>query len=255
MKLTATLLPLLFSAALGFCSPPESRSPSSADAPAPVADAPPPAPDPVPASVPATAAITEPEDLPPALSRTWPARFAACEPYRADIARGVEKYLAVYPFPDLGAAQIYQESLCVAAAVSPVGAAGPAQFMPATWAETRARLNLPPGASPHDRIAFEAWAFYMAKMMAVWSSPRPAHERWRLGLASYNAGAGNIIAAQRACAGARDWRAIELCLPMVTGRHAAETRTYVPRIERWGREMGACAPFAAPRELQEEWGC
>lgn len=131
--------------------------------------------------------------------------------------------------------------------------------MPATWAEVAARLDLPPGASPHDRIAIEAGAFYMARQMATWSSPRPDFERWRLGLASYNAGAGNILRAQGTCSSwgmpSHLWGEVEACLPAVTGSHAAETRTYVVRIERWWRELGGCAPLAAPEDLQNEWGC
>ncbi len=166
---------------------------------------------------------------------TWPARFAACEPYRADIEAAVAAYWGTFQHADAWAAQIYQESLCRSAAVSPAGAAGLAQFMPATWAEAQAHFGI--RASPHDDIAIEAGAWYMMRQMGVWRSPRPARERWRLALASYNAGAGNIIRAQRACDGARDWRDIETCLPMITGHHATETRTYVVRIERWWAEM------------------
>ena len=165
----------------------------------------------------------------------WPAHFAACEPYRADIEAAVATYWGAFQHADAWAAQIYQESLCRSAAVSPAGAAGLAQFMPATWAEAQAHFGI--RASPHDDIAIEAGAWYMMRQMGVWRSPRPARERWRLALASYNAGAGNIIRAQRACDGARDWRDIETCLPMITGHHATETRTYVVRTERWWAEM------------------
>jgi len=165
----------------------------------------------------------------------WPARFAACEPYRADIERAVAAYWGAFQHPDAWAAQIYQESLCRSAAISPVGAAGLAQFMPATWAEAQAHFGI--RASPHDDIAIEAGAWYMMRQMAVWRSPRPEVERWRLALASYNAGAGNIIRAQRLCDGERDWREIRACLPAVTGHHANETRTYVDRVQRWWGEL------------------
>ncbi len=178
------------------------------------------------------------------LAELWPSRYADCEPWRAEIERAVSLYWGAFQYPAAWAAQLYQESLCDPWAVSPAGAAGLAQFMPATWREARTRLGLDVALTPHDDIAIEAGAWYQARMMAVWRSPRPPIERWRLGLASYNAGAGNIIAAQRACDGARDWRVIETCLPSITGRHAAETRTYVVRIERWWGELAGGDPLA-----------
>lgn len=191
-------------------------------------------------ALPGTEPVTPPQKpyparaLPDPLS-PWPARYRACEPYRAEIERAVSRWWGAFPYPDAWAAQLYQESLCDPWAVSPAGAAGLAQFMPATWREQAALMGLT--ATPHDDVAIEAGAAYQARMMAVWHAPRPEHERWRLGLASYNAGAGNIIRAQAACNGARDWRNIETCLPEITGHHSNETRTYVRRIERWWNEL------------------
>ena len=127
--------------------------------------------------------------------------------------------------------------------------------MPLTFRDVAARLRLPPGATPHDRLAIDAGAFYMARQMAAWTAERPMQERWRLGLASYNAGLANILAAQRRCHGAAWWRHIEPCLSDVTGRHARETRGYVERVPRHWRRFGGCEPLAAPRALQEEWEC
>ena len=178
----------------------------------------------------------------------------------------MRRWWPLYPFPLAWAAQLHQESRCDPLAVSPAGARGLAQFMPATWAETSRRLSLPPGSTPHGRLAIDAGAYYMARAMAAWTAERPMTERWRLGLASYNAGLGHILKAQRGCAGARDWREISPCLPAVTGRHAAETTGYVARIpEHWrrfalrrdgfGRQVGGCSPRAAPPELRTEWRC
>jgi len=178
----------------------------------------------------------------------WPARFAACEPYRTDIADAVHTYWGAFRYPDAWAAQLYQESLCDPSAVSPVGAAGLAQFMPATWREAQSHFGI--RASPHDDIAIEAGAWYMMRMMAVWRSPRPQVERWRLALASYNAGAGNIIRAQSECGGARDWDAILPCLPDVTGHHARETTAYVVRIEYHWQAMAGGDPLAMPAGLR-----
>jgi soluble lytic murein transglycosylase-like protein len=179
---------------------------------------------------------------------TWPARFAACEPYRADIADAVHTYWGSWQYPDAWAAQLYQESLCDPSAISPAGAAGLAQFVPSTWAEAQAHFGI--RASPHDDIAIEWGAWYMARMMAVWSASRPQVRRWELALASYNAGAGNIIRAQSECDGARDWDDILPCLPDVTGHHARETTQYVVRIRHHWQAMAGGNPLALPPELR-----
>lgn len=152
-------------------------------------------------------------------------------------------------------AQLYAESRLDPAAVSRVGARGLGQLMPATHREIARALNRG-AASPHDvEYAIEAAAYYMRRMRRVWlGTERPEDDRRRLAQASYNAGAGNIIAAQRRCSLAqpvRDarletigkgagvplpcvlWAEIALYLPEVTGRaNSAETTGYVARIER-----------------------
>lgn len=183
-----------------------------------------------------------------ATPEVWPARFADCEPYREDIEDAVQTYWGAWQYPDAWAAQLYQESLCNPSAISPAGAAGLAQFMPATWREAQAHFGI--RASPHDDIAIEAGAWYMMRQMAVWRSPRPQIRRWELALASYNAGAGNIIRAQGECDGARDWDDILPCLPDVTGHHARETTQYVVRIRHHWQAMAGGNPLALPPELR-----
>lgn len=184
----------------------------------------------------------------PPSSAELPGRFAACAPYEAAAENAVALYWpARFQYPRAWLSQVYQESLCDSAAVSPVGARGLAQFMGGTWADMERYFGM--DANPHSDLAIEWGALYQARMMAVWSGrPRPMTERWRLGLASYNAGAGNIIAAQAECDGARDWAQIETCLQRITGRHAAETRTYVARIERWTCAL-ARSPLDRPAGL------
>lgn len=159
--------------------------------------------------------------------------------YDREIQESVERWWPAFPIWRAWKAQLYQESLLEPAAVSPVGAAGIAQFMPGTWADVGRSLGLG-WASPHMAgPAIDAGAYYMATLQRFWSSPRPALERQRLAQASYNAGAGNIRKAQIRCNNARDWSVISTCLALVTGRHARETLTYVDRIERWWRELEA----------------
>lgn len=128
----------------------------------------------------------------PSLVWPFPDRFDA------DIKRAAERYLPEYDWR-LWKAQLYQESLLDPSAVSPVGARGLAQFMPATWAEVVGQLGYE-GVSPHAAgPAIVAGAYYMARQVSVWKAPRPASDRYSLAAASYNAGAGNIITAQRVC--------------------------------------------------------
>jgi len=145
--------------------------------------------------------------------------------YDFQIRQAVHAWWPAYPFPAAWKAQLYQESRLDPAAVSPAGAAGLAQFMPGTWAEISRELRLPPGLSPHHAWAIEAGAYYMAKLRAQWSAPRPAEDRHRLAQASYNAGLGHLLDAQRRCGGPPEYEAIVACLPRVTGRHSAETRS------------------------------
>lgn len=159
--------------------------------------------------------------------------------YDRQIGEAVEKYWPDYPFPTSWKAQLYQESRLDPAAVSPVGAAGLAQFMPATWRQVVRELRLPPGVSPHHELAITAGAYYMARLRRQWSAPRPADDRQRLAQASYNGGIGNMLAAQRLCGDPPLYADIIRCLPQVTGRHARETIGYVPAIARWRRLIEA----------------
>jgi membrane-bound lytic murein transglycosylase MltF len=148
----------------------------------------------------------------------------------------VKRWWPDLPRWKLWKAQLYQESRLNPAAVSHVGARGLAQFMPATWNDVVRETGM--AGSPHDDVAIEAGAYYMAKLRRMWISDRTRFERNELAQASYNAGAGNVLKAQQFCGGARFWHTIQECLPLVTGpRHAAETKTYVARIARWWREM------------------
>jgi len=155
--------------------------------------------------------------------------------YDRQIARAVATWWPDYPSPAAWKAQLYQESRLEAGAVSPVGAAGLAQMMPATWAQITREMRLG-RVSPHHEVAIDAGAYYMRKLRGIWSAPRPADDRQRLAQASYNAGPGSILKAQAACDGAATWAAIAPCLPLVTGRHAVETTGYVASIARW-RQM------------------
>jgi len=158
--------------------------------------------------------------------------------YDLQIRAAVRDYWPAYPYWRAWKAQLYQESRLDPGAVSPVGAQGLAQFMPGTWRQVSAELKLGE-ASPHTDIAISAGAFYMAKRRSGWSSPRPEADRHRLAAASYNAGFGNLLKAQKACGDRSLYVEIIACLPEITGQHSAETISYVRLIWKWWRMMEA----------------
>lgn len=155
-----------------------------------------------------------------------------CSEYDDIIKSSWRRYLPQYHW-GVGWAQMIQESAGRADAVSPVGAVGLAQFMPGTWDDMIKAGVVPKGTPRRDaRYSLQAQAYYMRQLTRTWSSKRSDHDRIRLALASYNAGAGNLIKSQRKCGGPVEYEAIMKCLHLVTGHHAKETRGYVPHIER-----------------------
>lgn len=129
-------------------------------------------------------------------------------------------------------AQCYQESLFDPNARSYVGAAGLCQFMPATWKETETLIKKK-GSAYDPELSIMFAAHYMNRMRWFFRNEAFIENRESLAMASYNAGAGNILKAKRKCPPTADWKPIlHECLPTVTGKHAKETQTYVSRI--WG---------------------
>lgn len=165
-------------------------------------------------------------------------RFAACDPYRADIKRAVDRHFPRdFQKPEAWAAQLYQESLCDLNAVSPARAKGIAQIMDPTARDIARALNVT--VDPFSPLAIDYGAYYQARQMRVFKRRRRTQEQsWRLGLAAYNSGLGSVLKAQSKCGDARLWEDIEPCQHFVTGqKNAAETRRYVLNIQRWRAEM------------------
>jgi soluble lytic murein transglycosylase-like protein len=137
-------------------------------------------------------------------------------------------------------AQFYQESQLDPKAVSPVGAKGIGQLMPDTQAELWKELSFPAAADVFDPYYnILASVRYDAKMWAEWKNPNRRYaDRWCLMLASYNAGIGNMVEAQKAADGALDYASIIHALPEITGNaNAAQTRTYVEKIEGYYAQL------------------
>jgi len=132
-------------------------------------------------------------------------------------------------------AQAIQESRLVPQARSRVGAMGLMQIMPATFQEIRREIGLP--NTPWDpRTNIKAGIYYNLKCYEAWDERRSENDKILLMFASYNAGTGNIVRAQKVvrdrmiCSG-RTWNCIRQGLPAVTGRHSEETIRYVDRIQ------------------------
>lgn len=161
--------------------------------------------------------------------------FAVDIPHTYDdqIEEAVADWWPDYPYPVEYKAQLYQESRLDPNAESGVGAVGLAQFMPGTWDEVIAQMGSGNADRHEARMAIQAGAYYMAKMRRIqawrnWKEPG----RQQASQAAYNAGAGHITKAVKAC-GAQDWTAAAVCLPAITGKYSRETIVYVQRIARW----------------------
>ena len=151
------------------------------------------------------------------------------EQYDSLIQEAVNAHLPGYDWR-LYKAQLYQESKLNPRAVSPVGAGGIAQFMPATWEEWAPRAGYE-GVSRFDpEASIMTGAMYMSYLIDEWSWPRPEIDRHCLAMASYNSGLGDILKAQKASGNKLLYRDIIEKLPEVEPDHARETMTYVKRI-------------------------
>jgi soluble lytic murein transglycosylase-like protein len=138
--------------------------------------------------------------------------------------------------------QAYAESLLQSDAVSPVGAQGIMQFMPNTWEDVSFRLRYPSTATPFNpTYAIPAGAYYMALMRNGWAAERPEEDRRNLAFASYNAGFGSILEAQKLSGGKTLYQDIIAFLPQVTNEtkdgklidNAKQTADYVTRINQY----------------------
>lgn len=128
-------------------------------------------------------------------------------------------------------AQVIAESNLNPRAVSPVGAMGLGQFMPDTWGDMQRQLGFK-GSAYSPALNLQAQAYYMRNLRGQFKAPRPEYDKHSLAMASYNAGLGNILKAQR-YEGSLMYAPMINSLPRVTGHHSKETRGYVQRIWRY----------------------
>jgi soluble lytic murein transglycosylase-like protein len=146
-----------------------------------------------------------------------------------EFQKATKKYLPSGTDYRLLKAQAIQESGLRATVVSWAGAQGVMQIMPATQLDIqRENPALVDVFDPGQNI--DMGAFYLNGSLEFWTAPRPWIDHWLLALAGYNAGNGNIHKAQKACGGPNRYAEIMVCLPQITGQHAAETLAYGPNI-------------------------
>ena len=127
-------------------------------------------------------------------------------------------------------AQLVAESNLNPNAVSPVGAMGLGQFMPATWNEVSKELGFGEASAFAPALNIQAHAYYMRNLRSQFKRERPEWDRHSLALASYNAGLGNVLKAQQKGGNSLLYKPMAQALPLVTGHHSKETLTYVDRI-------------------------
>lgn len=147
------------------------------------------------------------------------------------IKEAVRKFLPPNYDWRLFKAQLWQESRLNPLARSPAGARGAAQIMPNTWNYIAPKCGHE-DSDPYDFTAsVEVGAFYLNRMLNKWTAPRPEGDKLALALASYNAGFGNMLRAQRVADGSNNYCDIAQGLPTITGpRNAYETVNYVQII-------------------------
>lgn len=113
-------------------------------------------------------------------------------------------------------------------AVSPAGAVGIMQLMPATSDEIATDMSIK--NQPLDpRTNIRMGIHYARKMWNIFAKEQ-GFERLCFMLGAYNAGPGNIIKAQKVAARPDVWNDIAAVMPQVTGDHAMETINYVQRV-------------------------
>ena len=127
-------------------------------------------------------------------------------------------------------AQLIQESQLDPYAKSSAGALGIAQFMPKTWSEWAPKAGYPNAARTDPEASIFTAAMYMAHLINGWYVDRPDADRYCLAMASYNAGFGNLLKAQKRVGGKSAYADIISGLPQVTGFNSLETINYVRKI-------------------------
>ena len=130
-------------------------------------------------------------------------------------------------------AQLIQESGLDPLAVSSAGAVGLSQMMRGTWTQWAPIAGYKGAKRTNPEASIFTGAAYMNYLIEEWSRPRPVVDRYCLAMASYNAGLGNILKAQKIQGDPALYAEIILGLAKIPGRRPRATREtigYVGKI-------------------------
>lgn len=120
-------------------------------------------------------------------------------------------------------------------AKSSKGAGGIMQLLPSTFKEVSKKNPNIKGSLFDPKHNIAAGIFYNKELYDLWHT-KEGNERIHFMLASYNAGKGNIIKAQKiALKNGKDphiWKSISPYLKKVTGKRSKETIKYVDKVKR-----------------------
>lgn len=131
-------------------------------------------------------------------------------------------------------AQAIAESNLDENAISSAGAIGIMQIMPDTFRWLQRMINITDIKDPYDNI--KAGIYYDKRLYDEWSSPRPFEHRMAFTFASYNAGLGNILKAQKVCQdngvepNCNLWTSVKKFGGMIPNWKHTETIGYINRI-------------------------
>ena len=150
--------------------------------------------------------------------------------YDRMIRVAVQKHWPVYAqsFVCWWKSQLWHESRLNPKAKSPVGAIGIGQVVFPTGEEQMAILGMNCDLW-EPRCNIEVATAYAGRIMRMFTSPRPIMDLLCHEAVAYNAGPGSDFRAQKVAQSENCDDVLE-ALPHVTGKHAAETQTYVSRI-------------------------
>ncbi len=120
-------------------------------------------------------------------------------------------------------------------ALSPRGAMGLGQIMPATATELGLVMgdDKTPGSVWHPESNLDASARYLKKLYEKYRKEGiDKHEAWSFAAGAYNAGMGNIAKAIKKISNSpvKTWDQVAQVLPQVTGKFSRETIRYVNRL-------------------------
>lgn len=138
-------------------------------------------------------------------------------------------------------AQAIAESNLNPLARSPAGALGIMQIMPKTFKEISNMEKSISSRIKNARWNIAAGIYYDRMMWKIWKAKRPFLDRVNFMFASYNAGKGNILKAQKLAEkkglNPNLWQSIKKVLPKITGKRSRETISYIKKINSLKKEL------------------